>query len=148
VNPETQLAYTLEFADKISPNISEKNNILSKVLSLRNIPPFSFMVGKRYSLALVTGTLVFLGSLSADFVTRTIFTFITKDQVFDQMDSALVHTGAIGASTVAGHYVVNDNAVDQRGLYNILLLSAVSEYAGHRLTKLYKDRYMPEDDTW
>jgi hypothetical protein len=146
VNPETRLPYTLEFADKISPIISEQNKILNKVLSLRNIPPFSFMVGKRYSLAMVTGTLVFIGSLSADFVTRNIFSFITKDQVFDQMDSALVHTGAIGGATVAGHYIVNDNAVDQRGLYNIMLLSAVSEYAGHRITKMLKDKYMSEED--
>lgn len=149
VNPKTLLPFTLEFADKVSKNVSEKNFILNRILTLRNIPPFSSMIGHRYSLAGVTGALVFLGSISADLVTRTIFSFITKEQVFDQMDSALVHTAAIGGATTAGHYIVNDNAVDQRGLYNILLLSAVSEYVGHRLTKEYKQRYMEaDDDNW
>lgn len=137
--------YSIAFADKVSSSVSENESIMNKIFNLRNIPPFSSLVGKSYSLAVVTGILVFTGSLMTDFVSGRVFAFVTDDDKMDQLDSAVFQIASTSAGTVLGHYIVNDASIDERGLYNIVALASVSEYVAQKIVKRYR-RYVENKD--
>lgn len=137
VNPNTNASYKIEFAGKESSTLESISWLgpFYKFASLRNVFPFSKMAGQKYDLAIITGLSVTMASLVADVASDYVYSFITKDEMFDAPNSALFQTGAVSAGTLAGHYIVNDKAVGNRGMFNIVALASVSEVVGHMVYK-------------
>lgn len=83
--------------------------------------------GARVNLALVTAISVGISSLVSDYVADKIFTFQSKDEVYQNVPSAIFQLSSISAGTSFSHYLINSNSLGSRGVINIIGMATVSE---------------------
>jgi hypothetical protein len=91
------------------------------------VPGVKMFNGSKVNLPLLTGVAVALASLGADLVSDQVFTFLTNDQIMENIGSSAFQLGTVPAGTALLHGVLNSHSIGQRGLLNIVGMATATE---------------------
>jgi hypothetical protein len=91
------------------------------------VPVIKMFNGSQVNLPLLTGVAVGLASLAGDLISDQVFPFLTNDQIMENIGSSAFQLGAMSSGTILAHGILNSHSIGQRGLLNIVGMSAASE---------------------
>lgn len=96
-----------------------------------NIPVINKLNGTSLSIGMATGLFVMIGSLAADVITGELYPFIHKQEKFKNVGPGVVLTGTVSVTSLITHYIANPDAIQERGMMNIIAMAVACETAAN-----------------
>jgi hypothetical protein len=92
-----------------------------------SIPGISSFNGNRLSLGMATGLFIMFGSLSGNVIAHEVYPYIHKKEKFKNLGAGMVLLSTVCGTTLLTHYAANPQAVNDRGMINIIAMAAACE---------------------